>query len=72
MAQFLTLGCPPVEDYLKAREQNGLYNPVDEVGFGKLVLDVQNRRLVIHWSDGTQNEITPQIDPFFMSVFMGV
>ena len=51
---FLSLGCPAVDDYLQAREQNATYNPVDVSGFAKLVFDVQNKQLVIHWSDGTQ------------------
>jgi len=54
---YLTLGCPPVTDYLKAREKTSAYNPVDEAGFTKLVFEGDTRQLAIHWADGTKTSI---------------
>ncbi len=50
---WLTLGCPPVEEYLTAREMPATYNPIDVAGFAKIVFDVDNKNVVVHWSDGT-------------------
>lgn len=51
---WLAFGCPPVEEYITAREMPASYDPVDVAGFAKIVFDVDNKNVVVHWSDGTQ------------------
>ena len=52
-APWLSIGCPPVEEYLMAMEMPATYNPVDVAGYAKIVFDVDNKNVVVHWSDGT-------------------
>ena len=49
---LIVFGCPPEKDYLKLLIKPDGWEPEDETGYAKIVIE-DDKEVILHWPDGT-------------------